>query len=103
MPGTAFNWRHGTYADGVAATVIGRRESGYGDSGCAVKDNFMFAAPGHWSFDAPMTGSLTSQRQMLNYAKFEATPTSVYSPAFAVPRIELSMPSVTGLVIKPSM
>jgi hypothetical protein len=91
-----FNWRHGNYSDEIAATTVGDHEEGYRTY--ALKKDFAPDALGQWTVDI-----LTSERQLLDRVEFEVIPGPVYSSAFTVPRAALSMPRVTGLVIKPSM
>lgn len=94
--GIIVNWRHGAYAEEVASTTTGGAVEGYRTY--ASKKYFMPDAYGHWTVDI-----LTSERQLLDRVEFEVLPGLSHSPVFAAPRTELSMPRVTGLVIKPSM
>ncbi len=91
-----FNWRHGEYSHEITGITVGDHEEGYRTY--ALKRDFAPDALGQWTVDI-----LTPERQLLDRVQFEVIPGPVYSAAFAVPRAALSMPRVTGLVIKPSM
>jgi len=91
-----FNWRHDDYSDEIAAATVGDHKDGYRTY--ALKKNFTPDSLGHWTVDI-----LTSRRQLLDRVEFEVIPGPVYSSAFMVPSASLSMPRVTGFVIKPSM
>jgi hypothetical protein len=95
---TGFNREFGNYADDTSAAVFAGDDGRYDTY--SLKSYLMSDALEQWSFDALFPGSVTSQKQARNHTQFEGAD---YSPAFAIPRTELSMPRVTGLVIKPSM
>jgi hypothetical protein len=99
--GMVLDWRYGAYSDNRASTIMSGHEDGYRTYG--LKHDFVPDASLHWSANTFTPESLTLESQMLEHVDFDIIPEHVYSPAFTVPRAELSTPRVTGLVIKPSM